>query len=72
MSRHDKFNALLSRLHGVATYKIPHTYEGLCQDGSEDSNVRDTDCDACKVLIDVDKYMKERTEDNEKNNEDTV
>lgn len=50
---------LLSRLLSVATGGLPHIYDGLCPDQMEGPLVRDIDCPACQVLIEVDNFLAE-------------
>lgn len=43
----------IRRLVQVATGEIPHLYRGGCPDVTDDTNVRDCECPACRVIIDA-------------------
>ena len=47
----ERLRTISARLYDVATFALPHTYEGLCSD-PEQPDERDPSCDACKALID--------------------
>lgn len=50
-------NNLLSRLLSAATGELAHRFDGLCPESMESHNERDPDCPACKVLMEVDKFL---------------
>ncbi|MCO2528489.1 hypothetical protein FA331_12975 [Pseudomonas aeruginosa] len=50
-------NELVRKLYDVATCRVPHVFNGQCPDSMEGSDVRDPDCPACQVLIQVGRQL---------------
>lgn len=48
---------LVRKLYDVATCCVPHVFNGQCPDSMEGSDVRDPDCPACQVLIQVGRQL---------------
>ncbi len=52
---------LIQHIHDVATCRLPHVYNGQCPDAVEGPDVRDVDCPACMVLIEVGRLLSSRS-----------
>lgn len=52
---------LVKKLRDVATTKIQHLYQGCCPDSLDGFDERDTECEACRIILEIENIIKNST-----------